>query len=628
VFDPEEEEETQAQIFISTEGTVLIEKVHMQGAGYPEAAIKVNVLRGMLIARDLMIEGFTGGAQLLLDGGLSPSLVLTENTTVRDCDSIHGVVGLGGSVPENDGVGIYRNILVRDCFITESSTSNLFMLSADFITADSIVSMNNRTNQSVSGVTIYPRPYSDSQVSRLYVRNNISGDSLAGGGDRAVELWNCSLYDSEITGNVSIHGGTRYGSAVWLDYRSDDPEDTLHIENCVISDNLEVDIDDYSDAGPSHVYGANLGRALFLDGDPYHAVLRNLIFRNNRQPNHVPEHMDEFGVVQGLGNTVYTSLNSRANVWAENIVVEDCDDGGLIIGAPDTAYYHNIVVTNTSRFGFSPIAGLHGEACNIWIHGIEALDYIPGYYTDQRAFWPSRILNTHNVTITGCTMPYLFGRNSRVDNAVLWGNEYQSLVWPDSNLWYPAERPPEFTYSLLQEWAPGEGNIVADPLFDEELGLPYLSSDSPCIDTGDPDPAYNDIEDPNNPGFALWPSLGGLRNDMGVTGGPHAGGIPYVSVSRPPDVSYTRPERISLGDPYPNPFNPVTHFNFWLPVPCHTNVEIFDLLGRRVTVLLDERRAVGEHLLSYCAEGLASGVYFVRLSALGQVESRKLLLVK
>jgi hypothetical protein len=64
----------------------------------------------------------------------------------------------------------------------------------------------------------------------------------------------------------------------------------------------------------------------------------------------------------------------------------------------------------------------------------------------------------------------------------------------------------------------GQGNIDKDPLF-EDTGF-LLSSGSPCIDAGDPDAKYNDPEDPQSPGNAQYPSMGLLRNDMGVYGGP------------------------------------------------------------------------------------------------------------
>jgi len=73
------------------------------------------------------------------------------------------------------------------------------------------------------------------------------------------------------------------------------------------------------------------------------------------------------------------------------------------------------------------------------------------------------------------------------------------------------------TYATL-DWGPG--NIDVDPLFETGPICDYhLSMDSPCIDAGNPDPEYNDPEDPFNPGYALWPAMGYLSNDMGAFGG-------------------------------------------------------------------------------------------------------------
>lgn len=60
------------------------------------------------------------------------------------------------------------------------------------------------------------------------------------------------------------------------------------------------------------------------------------------------------------------------------------------------------------------------------------------------------------------------------------------------------------------------GNIRKNPLFAETDY--YLTEESPCIDAGNPVADYNDPEDPLNPGFALFPAMGTLRNDMGVYG--------------------------------------------------------------------------------------------------------------
>jgi len=73
------------------------------------------------------------------------------------------------------------------------------------------------------------------------------------------------------------------------------------------------------------------------------------------------------------------------------------------------------------------------------------------------------------------------------------------------------------------------------------------------------------------------------------------------------------PPAFSLEQNYPNPFNPVTTIRFGLPRSVNVNLSIYDILGRRVTVLVNEKRDAGVHDVKFDGRGLSSGVYFYRL---------------
>ena len=76
--------------------------------------------------------------------------------------------------------------------------------------------------------------------------------------------------------------------------------------------------------------------------------------------------------------------------------------------------------------------------------------------------------------------------------------------------------------NLVDERA-GTNPVYGTTLFVNAPGNDYhLQAASPAIDKGDPDQQYNDPEDPGNPGYALSPALGTIRNDMGAYGGPFA----------------------------------------------------------------------------------------------------------
>jgi photosystem II stability/assembly factor-like uncharacterized protein len=88
------------------------------------------------------------------------------------------------------------------------------------------------------------------------------------------------------------------------------------------------------------------------------------------------------------------------------------------------------------------------------------------------------------------------------------------------------------------------------------------------------------------------------------------------------------PERFSLYQAYPNPFNATTIIRYDIPVECNVSLKLFDLLGREIDELANGTKQQGEYLVQWNATSYASGVYFYRLQAGSFVETKKLLLMK
>ncbi len=79
------------------------------------------------------------------------------------------------------------------------------------------------------------------------------------------------------------------------------------------------------------------------------------------------------------------------------------------------------------------------------------------------------------------------------------------------------------------------------------------------------------------------------------------------------------PERISgyeLMQNYPNPFNPTTTIRYSVPSTSHVTLNVFNPLGQQIATLVNDEIEVGFHEVMFNAAGLASGVYFYRLSVL------------
>jgi hypothetical protein len=88
------------------------------------------------------------------------------------------------------------------------------------------------------------------------------------------------------------------------------------------------------------------------------------------------------------------------------------------------------------------------------------------------------------------------------------------------------------------------------------------------------------------------------------------------------------PHETALWQNYPNPFNPSTKIKFEIPRASEVSLKVFDVLGREVTVLINERLEAGSYERTFDASGLASGVYFCRLQAGEFVQTKRLLLMR
>ncbi|MBN1348946.1 T9SS type A sorting domain-containing protein [candidate division KSB1 bacterium] len=101
-----------------------------------------------------------------------------------------------------------------------------------------------------------------------------------------------------------------------------------------------------------------------------------------------------------------------------------------------------------------------------------------------------------------------------------------------------------------------------------------------------------------------------------------------VSVTSVNELLATLPGGFRLHQNYPNPFNPTTTISFQLPESEHALLTVYDVLGREVARLVDERKAPGIYKADFDASHLPSGIYMYRFTAGEFSEARKLLLIK
>lgn len=83
-----------------------------------------------------------------------------------------------------------------------------------------------------------------------------------------------------------------------------------------------------------------------------------------------------------------------------------------------------------------------------------------------------------------------------------------------------------------------------------------------------------------------------------------------------------------LSDNFPNPFNSQTTISYSIPITSLVQIQVFDILGREVSTLLNEEKAAGNYKINFNASELTSGIYFYRIKASNFVETKKMILMK
>ena len=131
-----------------------------------------------------------------------------------------------------------------------------------------------------------------------------------------------------------------------------------------------------------------------------------------------------------------------------------------------------------------------------------------------------------------------------------------------------------------------------------------------------------------------WDMIPGIQHEFEMVAGQaeqHPGfSIQVISGEsvRADEIPEQLPDQVHLAQNYPNPFNPSTVIEYDLPSDMEVRLAVYDMLGRRVAVLVDEQIRAGRHSVIFDASNLTSGVYLYRLITGGEVFTRKLTLIK
>jgi hypothetical protein len=140
----------------------------------------------------------------------------------------------------------------------------------------------------------------------------------------------------------------------------------------------------------------------------------------------------------------------------------------------------------------------------------------------------------------------------------------------------------------------------------------------------------------NNNRFTLADDANGkLLKQREITGSGSAklSGTGALHLNLLVDQGAAKPKEYALSQNYPNPFNPSTHFLASLPQTSHLEIMVYNVLGQKVTTLVDEVKEAGNYTITWNGTTqsntmAASGIYFVRMTADKFTAVRKIVMMK
>jgi predicted GH43/DUF377 family glycosyl hydrolase len=95
-----------------------------------------------------------------------------------------------------------------------------------------------------------------------------------------------------------------------------------------------------------------------------------------------------------------------------------------------------------------------------------------------------------------------------------------------------------------------------------------------------------------------------------------------------PEPPRELPTDFSLYQAYPNPFNPETTIKYSIPSESRVMIKIFNELGQEVATLANEQKPAGTYTVTWNAVGIASGVYWYRMTAGSFMDTKKIVVLK
>jgi hypothetical protein len=105
-------------------------------------------------------------------------------------------------------------------------------------------------------------------------------------------------------------------------------------------------------------------------------------------------------------------------------------------------------------------------------------------------------------------------------------------------------------------------------------------------------------------------------------------GAGILPTNIPDETNLNIPTEFRLEQNYPNPFNPTTVISYSIPHSSSVTLKVYDVIGKKVSSLVNQNQQAGKYDVSFDASGLSNGVYFYTIIAGNFSSTKKMLLIK
>jgi hypothetical protein len=366
--------------------------------------------------------------------------------------------------------------------------------------------------------------------------------------------------------------------------------------------------------GDSPVHPDTASCILIVSGEDSTAVVEGFTITGGNGTKWEDEHGPGNFYTEGGGFLIqYSSPSIKNNIIRNNKAtnygsgIVSAGGGAIRCGDGNPHILNNLIVYNQGRYGGGLVLNYSGAEIrnNIFAWNTGGQDYGGGgLWLLSNGDSPvivhnNTIVNNHSALGGGGIR--LWSSQAQITNNIIWGNTAVNAPQIQGNTG-------TVTYCCVEGGWTGTGNISSEPVF---LNTDFILDElSECVDSGNPEPSFNDPEDFGNPGYALYPARGTVTNDMGAFGGPGCLQIPEIITAIDAKAVTSVGKRMVVVSPNPA-WDGIIRLNSVVSDDLNFTLTVKDITGMTIQSRNFNLSAFGSALLNLGS--LPSETYLVKI---------------